>query len=87
MVADPNSQSLAQLPTGDRNPFSSWRWRLRYGRHSNARNASYIAASYVKFVESACARVIPLIYNDPTEVVEEKMGLVNGVILTGGKKE
>ena len=39
------------------------------GRLSNATNASYIAASYVKFVESAGARVIPLIYNEPLEVL------------------
>lgn len=37
------------------------------GRLSNATNASYIAASYVKFIESAGARVIPLIYNEPSE--------------------
>ena len=37
------------------------------GRLSNATNASYIAASYVKFVESGGARVIPLIYNEPSE--------------------
>lgn len=41
------------------------------GRLSNATNASYIAASYVKFVESAGARVIPLIYNEPTEILEK----------------
>lgn len=39
------------------------------GRLNNATNASYIAASYVKFVESAGARVIPLIYNEPSEVL------------------
>lgn len=39
------------------------------GRLNNATNASYIAASYVKFVESAGARVIPLIYNEPIEVI------------------
>ncbi|GKC89116.1 gamma-glutamyl hydrolase 2-like protein isoform X1, partial [Tanacetum coccineum] len=33
------------------------------GRLNDAPNVSYIAASYVKFVESAGARVIPLIYN------------------------
>lgn len=41
------------------------------GRLSNATNASYIAASYVKFVESAGARVIPLIFNEPLEVLYE----------------
>ncbi|KAL5564916.1 hypothetical protein UlMin_028080 [Ulmus minor] len=54
------------------------------GRLSNATNASYIAASYVKFVESAGARVIPLIYNEPPEILFQKLELVNGVLFTGG---
>lgn len=37
------------------------------GRLSNATSASFIIASYVKFVEAAGARVIPLIYNEPTD--------------------
>ena len=37
------------------------------GRISNATSTSYIAASYVKFVEAGGARVIPLIYNEPEE--------------------
>ncbi|KAG8657898.1 gamma-glutamyl hydrolase 2 isoform X1 [Manihot esculenta] len=54
------------------------------GRLNNATNASYIAASYVKFVESAGARVIPLIYNEPREILFQKLNLVNGVLFTGG---
>lgn len=54
------------------------------GRLNNASNASYIAASYVKFVESAGARVIPLIYNEPSEILFSKLNLVNGVLFTGG---
>ncbi|TQD80270.1 hypothetical protein C1H46_034168 [Malus baccata] len=54
------------------------------GRLSNASTASYIAASYVKFVESAGARVIPLIYNEPPDILFQKLDLVNGVLFTGG---
>ncbi|XP_050217104.1 gamma-glutamyl hydrolase 2-like [Mercurialis annua] len=54
------------------------------GRLNNATNASYIAASYVKFVESAGARVIPLIYNEPPHILFEKLNLINGVLFTGG---
>ncbi|KAK4285859.1 hypothetical protein QN277_002496 [Acacia crassicarpa] len=54
------------------------------GRLTNATNASYIAASYVKFVESAGARVIPLIYTEPPEQLLKKLDLVNGVLFTGG---
>ncbi|GLT72426.1 hypothetical protein SLA2020_443630 [Shorea laevis] len=54
------------------------------GRLNNATSASYIGDSYVKFVESAGARVIPLIYNEPPENLLEKLQLVNGVLFTGG---
>ncbi|XWS27368.1 hypothetical protein CRYUN_Cryun26dG0109200 [Craigia yunnanensis] len=54
------------------------------GRLNNDTNASYIAASYVKFVEAAGARVIPLIFNEPEEILFEKLELVNGVLFTGG---
>ncbi|KAG9448180.1 hypothetical protein H6P81_014308 [Aristolochia fimbriata] len=57
------------------------------GRLNNDTNVSYIAASYVKLVESAGARVIPLIYNEPMEVLTEKLELVNGVLFTGGKSK
>ncbi|GKE88874.1 gamma-glutamyl hydrolase 2-like protein, partial [Tanacetum coccineum] len=39
-------------------------------RLSNATNVSYIAASYIKFVESAGARVLPIIYNEPIEIIQ-----------------
>ncbi|KAI3457614.1 hypothetical protein Pfo_014277 [Paulownia fortunei] len=54
------------------------------GRFNNATNASYIAASYVKFVESGGARVIPLLYNEPPVILYKKLNLVNGVLLPGG---
>ncbi|KAK2992535.1 hypothetical protein RJ640_004309 [Escallonia rubra] len=54
------------------------------GRLNSSAGASYIAASYVKFVESAGARVIPLIYNEPPEILQKKLNLVNGVLFTGG---
>ncbi|CAL9187721.1 unnamed protein product [Musa hybrid cultivar] len=54
------------------------------GRLSNVTSASNIPASYVKFVESAGARVIPLIYNEPEETLLDKLSLVNGVLFTGG---
>ncbi|KAJ4734249.1 Gamma-glutamyl hydrolase [Rhynchospora pubera] len=54
------------------------------GRLSNSTNVSYIAASYVKFVEAAGARVVPIVYNEAEEIIAEKLKLVNGVIFTGG---
>jgi gamma-glutamyl hydrolase len=41
------------------------------GRISNGTSTSYIAASYVKFVEAGGARVIPLIYNEPEDRILE----------------
>lgn len=52
------------------------------GRLSNATNASYIAASYVKFVESGGARVIPLIYNEPEEIIFEVKQLSKLILMT-----
>lgn len=37
---------------------------------------SYIAASYVKFVESGGARAVPLIYNEPEEVLKKVCPLI-----------
>ncbi|CAJ1957617.1 unnamed protein product [Sphenostylis stenocarpa] len=54
------------------------------GRLSNATGSSYIAASYVKFVEASGARVVPLIFNEPPEKLLKKLELVNGVLFTGG---
>jgi len=39
------------------------------GRLTNDTSSTYIAASYVKFAEAGGARVIPLIYNEPEEVL------------------
>ncbi|KAJ7948788.1 Folate gamma-glutamyl hydrolase [Quillaja saponaria] len=87
--------SLTQLPNGCPSPNPNLYYRpvigiLSHpgdgasGRLSNATNASYIAASYVKFVESGGARVIPLIFNEPPEILLKKLSLVNGVLFTGG---
>ncbi|MCD7468606.1 Gamma-glutamyl hydrolase 2 [Datura stramonium] len=54
-------------------------------RLNNASDVSYIAASYVKFAEMAGARVIPLIYTEPPEILNQKLNLVNGIIFTGGR--
>ncbi|EAA11416.4 AGAP006670-PA [Anopheles gambiae str. PEST] len=45
---------------------------------------SYIAASYVKFVEGAGARVVPIWINQPVEYYQTIMANLNGVLLPGG---
>jgi len=57
------------------------------GRLSNATGVSYIAASYVKFVEAAGARVVPLIYNEPPEKLLKVKAYRYSVIVTAVKPE
>ncbi|KAJ1528079.1 hypothetical protein ONE63_007996 [Megalurothrips usitatus] len=50
-----------------------------YGDHD-----SYIAASYVKFVEGAGARVAPVLIGQPDEYYRNVVRSVNGLLLPGG---
>lgn len=45
---------------------------------------SFIAASYVKFVEGGGARVIPIWIDKPKDYYVEIMSKINGVLLPGG---
>jgi len=45
---------------------------------------SYIAASYVKFVEASGARVIPFFHDAPAEETDARFAAVNGVLIPGG---
>lgn len=47
-------------------------------------NVSFIAASYVQFVEAAGARAVPIIYNQPVNEILEVFSQVSGIILPGG---
>lgn len=47
---------------------------------------SYIAASYVKFVESAGARVVPILHDTPKHHLERIFDTINGVLLPGGSQ-
>ena len=47
-------------------------------------NRSYIAASYVKFVESAGGRVVPLLMDQSHDYYTKLMKNLNGVLLPGG---
>ena len=44
----------------------------------------YIAASYIKFIESAGARAVPIHYDSDTATVRDLVGSVNGVLFPGG---
>ncbi|XP_034003702.1 gamma-glutamyl hydrolase-like [Trematomus bernacchii] len=45
---------------------------------------AYIAASYVKFLESAGARVVPVMINQPMEEYKKLFNSINGILYPGG---
>ncbi|XP_005182858.1 gamma-glutamyl hydrolase [Musca domestica] len=47
-------------------------------------NQSYLAASYVKYLEAAGARVIPIWNNRSQDYYESIMNKINGILLPGG---
>lgn len=58
---------------------------VKLGRRRNqVGNYSYIAASYVKWVEMGGARAVPILYNEPEEVLIKKFKAVNGLLFPGG---
>lgn len=48
---------------------------------------SYISASYVKFLESAGARVVPIKINQDSKVIMKLLSNVNGVLFPGGDSD
>jgi gamma-glutamyl hydrolase len=48
---------------------------------------AYLAASYVKFIESAGARVVPIPYEASNSTLETIFQNINGVLITGGGVE
>ena len=49
-----------------------------------ADKTSYIMKAYVDWVESAGARVVPLILEDDLSVTDEKLKKLNGILFPGG---
>mmetsp|Transcript_12905 Transcript_12905/g.31026 ORF Transcript_12905/g.31026 Transcript_12905/m.31026 type:complete len:311 (+) Transcript_12905:52-984(+) len=47
-------------------------------------NCEYIAASYIKYVESAGARAIPISYYSTNEEIDAVVDQVNGILFPGG---
>ncbi|EDV19164.1 uncharacterized protein TRIADDRAFT_34071, partial [Trichoplax adhaerens] len=52
--------------------------------HSAAHGKSYIAADYVKFIEAAGGRVVPIPNNATDEYVTKMFHYINGFLLPGG---
>lgn len=47
-------------------------------------NKSYFPASYVKWLESAGARVVPLLYTSSAAEIQQQLQYLNGALFTGG---
>ncbi|CAI5472388.1 unnamed protein product, partial [Closterium sp. Yama58-4] len=75
-----NSNHAADTPY-DEGPYGG----PEVGRHRAVdTNVSYIAASYAKWVESAGARPVPLLYDEPVEILRQKFDMINGLLIPGG---
>uniref|UniRef100_A0A8C6WFY9 folate gamma-glutamyl hydrolase n=1 Tax=Neogobius melanostomus TaxID=47308 RepID=A0A8C6WFY9_9GOBI len=55
-----------------------------HGNDPSPYGTSYIAASYVKYIESAGARVVPIRYNKTEAEYEKLFNSINGLLLPGG---
>lgn len=53
-------------------------------RYAKGNEPSYIAASYVKYLESAGARVVPILVNQPPGEYMKLFNSINGILLPGG---
>ena len=51
------------------------------------KNSSYIAASYVKYVENSGADVIPIFYDYPEKKLQQIFAKINGLVLPGGSED
>ena len=45
---------------------------------------SYLMDSYIHFIESAGARVVPLVLGEPESITLDKLSKLNGVLFPGG---
>jgi len=48
---------------------------------------TYIAASYVKYLEGAGARVVPIYYNESQKYLNDTFNSVNGILFPGGSSD
>lgn len=58
-----------------------------YWEGAPAAPRGYIAASYVKWLETAGARAVPIWYDEPNATLDAKLAAVNGVLLPGGDSD
>ena len=44
----------------------------------------YIMSSYVKYIEASGARVVPIIYDETKESIDDKLSKLDGILFPGG---
>jgi gamma-glutamyl hydrolase len=54
---------------------------------SNSKNTSYVAASYVKFIQMSGAQVIPIFAYSDRSYLDDLLPKINGVLFPGGDAE
>ena len=80
----PNDPSIETVTRNDRPIIGilSQKYYGNYGRYKYTH--SYIAASYVKWIESAGGRVVPILLDQDKNYYRDLMGSINGVLFPGG---
>lgn len=80
------SKPVPCTPRNDR-PIIAILSQPTHYRSPSGKKQSYIAASYVKFLESAGAQVIPLLFDDDENTIKTLLSQVNGLLFPGGDAE
>ena len=44
----------------------------------------YIMSSYVKYIEASGARIVPIIYDETKESIDDKLSKLDGILFPGG---
>lgn len=68
-------------------PFNALFIAATLSKNERTRFPQYIAASYVKWIELAGGRVVPIPYNGTTDEMDTIFSRINGLLLPGGGAE
>uniref|UniRef100_A0A7S0KL14 folate gamma-glutamyl hydrolase n=1 Tax=Micromonas pusilla TaxID=38833 RepID=A0A7S0KL14_MICPS len=85
-VASP-TQRQQETRGDDPRPLVGVLSQPRYWTGAPDAPGGYIAASYVKWLEAAGARAVPILYTDSNITIQRKLSAVNGVLLPGGDSD
>ena len=44
----------------------------------------YISANYIDWLEASGAKTMPIAYNEPNEITDQKLKLCDGILMPGG---